>query len=53
LEKGTIIVFDELFGYPDFQNHEMKAFLEFLKENPINYEYFGHCEMYQAGLEII
>ena len=28
---GTVIVFDELYGYPGFENHELKAFAEFLE----------------------
>ena len=28
--KGTIIVFDELFNYPTFEKHEIKAFYELL-----------------------
>jgi len=28
--KGSIIVFDELFNYPDFEKHEIKALYEFL-----------------------
>ena len=27
---GTVIVFDELLNYPTFENHEVKAFYEFL-----------------------
>ncbi|KAF4736110.1 hypothetical protein FOZ63_027694 [Perkinsus olseni] len=27
---GTIIVFDELFDYPQYAEHELKAFFEFL-----------------------
>ncbi|KAF4668901.1 hypothetical protein FOL46_001767 [Perkinsus olseni] len=29
---GTIIVFDELFDYPQYAEHELKAFFEFLVE---------------------
>lgn len=31
---GTVIVFDELFNYPTFENHELLAFFEFLQNNP-------------------
>ena len=29
--EGTIILFDELYNYPGFQHHELKAFQEFLE----------------------
>jgi len=29
---GTVIVFDEYFGYLGFEEHEMKAFLKFIDE---------------------
>jgi predicted O-methyltransferase YrrM len=37
--KGTIIIFDEYFNYPFWQQHEYKAFQEFVKENKIEYQY--------------
>lgn len=30
LTDGSIVVFDEYFGYPGFENHELRAFEEFL-----------------------
>lgn len=30
IQPGTILVFDELYNYPGFENHEFKAFQEFL-----------------------
>lgn len=33
LQNGTVIVFDELFNYPTYEKHEVKAFHEFLKTN--------------------
>lgn len=31
---GTVITFDEAFNYPGWEQHEMKAFSEFLEEHP-------------------
>jgi len=39
---GTVIVFDEYFNYPFWQNHEFKAFQEFIKNNKLNYEYLAY-----------
>ena len=43
--KGTVIVFDEFYNYPGFEEHEFKAFTEFLekkalKGEPIAYNAF-------------
>lgn len=51
---GTIIVFDEYFNYPGWQNDEFKAFNEFIVENKLTYEYLtynGNGE--QVALKII
>lgn len=36
---GTVIIFDEYFGYPGWREHEYKAWQEFVKKYNINYEY--------------
>tara|TARA_R110000787_G_scaffold23762_1_gene67581 strand:+ start:4190 stop:4891 length:702 start_codon:yes stop_codon:yes gene_type:complete len=38
LQKGTIIVFDEYYGYPSWQDHEHKAWQEFSRDSQIAYE---------------
>ena len=38
---GTVIVFDELFNYPGYERHELKAFYEFLYETGIECEWIG------------
>ncbi len=38
---GTIIVFDEYFNYPNWQQHEHKAFMEFVARHGFTYEYLG------------
>ena len=39
ITQGTVIVFDEYFGYFEWRQGEYKAFQEFVKENNIEYEY--------------
>lgn len=39
---GTVIQFDEYFNYPGWQQHEFKAFQEFIKEFKMSYEYIGY-----------
>jgi cytidyltransferase-like protein len=38
IDDGTVIIFDEIWKYPDYMNHEIKAFAEFLIENNLKYE---------------
>lgn len=35
IRDGTIIVFDELFNYPGYIDHELKALFEFQQQNPL------------------
>ncbi len=41
IKPGTIIVFDEYFNYPHWQEHEFKAFQEFAEDNGVIYEYIA------------
>ena len=42
--KGTIIVFDELLGYPGWREHEFKALTEVI-DRYWNYEFIAFCEV--------
>ena len=44
---GTVIVFDEYFGYHGWQNHEHKAFMELLTRSGLSYEAIslGHMNL--------
>lgn len=44
---GTVIVFDEYFGYHGWQNHEHKAFMELLERTGYSYEgiSIGHMNL--------
>ena len=44
---GTIIVFDEYFSYDGWQNHEFKAFQEFIQETDFSYEYVCYNKLHQ------
>ena len=39
--QGTIIVFDEYFNYPNWKNHEFKAFKQFTNKENVLYEYLA------------
>ena len=50
LEPGTIILFDEFYGFPNWEKYEYKAFKEELKENKFKYIAFGSR---QACIKVI
>jgi len=54
IESGTVIVFDEYFNYPGWQNGEIKAFHEFIAETGLQYEYIGYNRLHeQVAVRII
>jgi hypothetical protein len=52
LGPGTIIIFDEYFGYPNFRSHEFKAWKNFVDLSGFKYRYIGYTEM-QVAVEIL
>ncbi len=49
--KGTVIEFDEYFGYPNWREHEYKAFQEFVAAGSRTYSYLGMVpERFQASV---
>ena len=50
LTKGSIILFDNFYGYPNWQQHEYKAFSEELIEK--EYKYIAFCES-PVAIEIL
>lgn len=59
LVRGTIILFDELYNYQYFENHEFKAFVEFFQESGLKYSWIAHTSSpvvwngNQAAIEIL
>ena len=41
LTKGSIIIFDELIGYPGFEEYELKAFYEFALASEKKFQWIG------------
>ena len=46
--SGTVILFDEYFNYPNWQQHEFKAFQELVFEQDIKYTYLGFARQQVA-----
>lgn len=51
LAPGAVIVFDEYFGYPGWQQHEFKAFQEFVAAGAVEYEYLCYARI-QCAVKI-
>ncbi|MBS0288581.1 MAG: class I SAM-dependent methyltransferase [Proteobacteria bacterium] len=51
---GTIIVFDEFYNYPKFEEHEWKAFQEFLNARGLTAEYIAFNRVHeQVAVKIV
>ena len=48
---GTIIVFDEYFNYPNWQEHEFRAFQELVARRHMEYQYLGYAR-FQVSVKI-
>jgi hypothetical protein len=51
LRKGSIVIFDEYFGYPSWRMHEFKAWKEVVELYNINYTYLGYSSL-QVAIQI-
>lgn len=45
IKKGTVIVFDDYFNYPGWENGEHKALLEYLKKSKRKIRYLGYNKL--------
>lgn len=50
--SGTVLHFDEYFGYPGWEQHEYKAFQEFLAETKRSFIYLGRGDCFHMGVKI-
>lgn len=55
IKKDTIIVFDELLSYSNFEKHEIKAFYEFIQYSNLDFNilYTGGYNLEKAAVMII
>jgi len=53
IDKGTVIIFDEYFGYPGWRSGEYKALQEFIIELNINYKYLAISNQGCCSIQII
>jgi len=51
---GTVLVFDEYYNYPNWREHEFKAFQEFVAARGLRYKYVGFSTLQgQAAAQIL
>ena len=48
----TVIVFDEFFNYPGWEEGECKAFAEFLNNQQMYFEYVGYTQHEQVAVQL-
>jgi hypothetical protein len=48
LVPGTVILFDEYFNFPNWEQHEFKAFQEFVAEHRVKYTYLAFARQQVA-----
>lgn len=48
IKSGTIILFDEFFNFPQWQQHEYRAFVEFIDETKFSYDFIGFASAYNS-----
>lgn len=54
IQPGTVLVFDELYNYPGFENHEFKALQEFLSRHQFQARYLAYNIYHeQVAVQII
>jgi predicted O-methyltransferase YrrM len=53
IHAGCIIVFDEYFNYPGWQEGEFKAFHEFIERTGMSYKYIGYNRHEQVVVKIL
>lgn len=46
--SGTVVSFDEIYNYPEYRDHEIKAWLEFCETSKISYEWITRTVHEQA-----
>lgn len=53
IKNNTIIVFDEFINYPNYKEHEFKAFHEWVENNNVLFEYIGTSSEWVESPEFI
>lgn len=48
IQPGTVILFDEYFNYPNWKQHEFKAFQEYVTANKVKYDYLAFARQQVA-----
>jgi hypothetical protein len=52
MTSGTVILFDEYFNYANWEQHQFKAFQEFVQEHDVKYVYLGFARQ-QVAVRVV
>lgn len=47
--SGTVISFDEIYNYPEYKDHEIKAWIEFCNKTKISYDWITRTDHEQSS----
>jgi hypothetical protein len=53
IHPGTVIVFDEYFDYPGWEEHEHRAFAEFVAASGLGYRYIAYNRLHEQVAVVI
>ena len=53
LQTGTVIQFDEIQGFPDYEKHEYRAWMEFIERTGWEWEWLSRTEYFQAAVKLL
>jgi hypothetical protein len=53
IQRGTLLVFDEFYNYVGWQDHEYKAFTEFVRAERIQFEFLGRTPSCQVSVRVL
>lgn len=54
LQPGAVVLFDEYYNFPRWQEHEFRAFQEYVAKIGVEYEYIGYSVTgQQAAVRIL
>jgi len=49
---GTVIQFDDYFGFKNWDQHEYKAWREYADKHEVKFSYIGRCNCWHASLRV-
>ncbi|HOW98743.1 MAG TPA: TylF/MycF/NovP-related O-methyltransferase [Kiritimatiellia bacterium] len=52
MQAGTVVLFDDYFNYPNWENHGFKAWQDYVAKHGVKYDYIGYARQ-QAAVRVL